>query len=88
MVSARFAKPRHCQAALRASAWSIGAQHVEAVERGFYGDRGVTAREARRVIREWRCGSASRPYGAPVSPDCEADLVGPAQRRRWRAMRA
>jgi len=34
--------------------WHIGAQHVEAVERGFCGDRGVIARDAQRVIRDDR----------------------------------
>src|SRR5258705_7308121 len=30
--------------------WNAGAQHVEAVERGFCGDRGVIAREAQGVV--------------------------------------
>jgi len=32
--------------------WNARAQHVEAVERGFCGDCGVIAREAKRVIRD------------------------------------
>ena len=37
---------------LESIGWNIGAQHVEAVERGFCGDRGVIARKAQRGIRD------------------------------------
>jgi hypothetical protein len=40
--------------------WHTGAQHVEAVERGFWGDGGMIVREAQRVVGD---GSVWRPCG-------------------------
>src|SRR5437660_796130 len=59
--------------------WNAGMQHVEAVERGLCGDRGVIAREAQRVVGDANMEVLANLATTQQGADRQADLVGPAQ---------
>src|SRR5258706_9259503 len=59
--------------------WKAGTQHVEAVEGGFWGDRGVIGREAQRVVGDGDTEVLGDLAATEQGADGQADLVGPAQ---------
>src|ERR1700722_14735976 len=59
--------------------WNAGMQHVEAVERGLCGDRGVIAREVQRVVGDGDTEVLGDLAATQQGADRQADLVGPAQ---------
>src|SRR5258707_7284725 len=59
--------------------WHVGAQHVEAVERGLFGNRGVIAREAQLVVGDGEVEVLADLAAADNLANGKADLVGPAQ---------
>src|SRR5580704_19328994 len=59
--------------------WNAGTQHIEAVERGFCGDRGVIAREAQRIVGDGDAEVLGDLATTEHGTDGQADLVGPTQ---------